>query len=105
MALSSITEPIIYDNGNTTYRVWEHKIEGLWDSYSKEVTVIRSEETTVAKDKELKTDWMWVTYLPFADDLENTVRICHSRWQVTSALTSFLMYGRWTIYTGTAQMQ
>ena len=43
VALSSITEPTLYDNGNTTYRVWEHKIEGLWDSYKDKVTVIRSD--------------------------------------------------------------
>lgn len=82
VALSSITEPITYEDGNTSYRVWEHKIEGLWDLYKGKVTVIRSEETTAAKDRETKADWMWVTNLPYAGDLENTVRICHSRWQI-----------------------
>lgn len=82
VALSSTTEPIIYDNGNTSYRVWEHTIEGLWDSYKDRVTVIRSEEATAIGDKETKADWMWVTNLPYAGDLENTVRICHSRWQI-----------------------
>jgi len=82
VALSSITEPYLYENGNTSYRVWEHKIEGLWDSYSKKVTVIRSEETTATGDRESKAEWMWVTNLPYAGDLENTVRICHSRWQI-----------------------
>lgn len=82
VSLSSISQPILYENGNTSYRVWEHKIGGLWDSYKKEVTVIRSEEITVAKDKESRAEWMWVTNLPYATDLENTVRICHSRWQV-----------------------
>lgn len=82
VALSSIAEPYRYENGNTSYRVWEHNIEGLWDSYKKEVTVIRSLETTVIGDKESRAEWMWVTNLPYAADLENTVRICHSRWQV-----------------------
>ena len=82
VALSSISQPYRYENGNTSYRVWEHRIEGLWDSYKKEVTVIRSEETTAIGDKESRAEWMWVTNLPYAADLENTVRICHSRWQV-----------------------
>ena len=43
IALSGIVEPITYTNDKTTYRVWEHKIGGLWKSYKKEVTVIRSE--------------------------------------------------------------
>jgi len=34
-----------------------------------------------------RTDWMWVTNLSCpktddTDDLKNTVRICHSRWQI-----------------------
>ena len=34
-----------------------------------------------------KANWMWVTNLPCPktddlDDLKNTVRICHSRWQI-----------------------
>jgi hypothetical protein len=69
VALSSISEPYPYENGNTYYRVWEHKIEGLWDSYKDRVTVIRSEETVVAKDRESKAEWMWVTNLPFSADL------------------------------------
>jgi hypothetical protein len=35
--------------------------------------VIKSEETTAAKDKELKAEWMWVTNLPFAADLSKYV--------------------------------
>ena len=69
ISLSSIAEPAAYKSGNTCYRVWEHKIEGLWDSYKDKVTVIRSEETTAKGDKESKADWMWVTNLPYAADL------------------------------------
>lgn len=82
LALSDIAEPVTYADDKTTYRVWEHKIEGLWKSYNKEITVIRSEEKRVAKDIEEKTDWMWVTNLPSTGNLENLVRICHSRWQI-----------------------
>lgn len=82
VSLSSITQPYQYESGSTSYRVWEHSIEGLWDSYKDGVTVIRSEETTVKGDRESRAEWMWVTNLPYAADLENTVHICHSRWQV-----------------------
>ena len=82
LALSDIVEPIIYTNDKTTYRVWEHKIGGLWDSYKKEVTVIKSEETKTLRGTEEKADWMWVTNLPSTGNLENMVRICHSRWQI-----------------------
>ena len=82
LSLSDIVEPIMYTNDKTTYRVWEHKIGGLWDSYKKEVTVIRSEETKAVGDIEEKADWMWVTNLPSTGNLENMVRICHSRWQI-----------------------
>ena len=82
LALSDIAEPKIYIDDRTTYRVWKHKIEGLWKSYNKEITVIRSEETKTAKDIEEKTDWMWVTNLPSTGNLRNLVRICHSRWQI-----------------------
>lgn len=64
VALSGIVELITYTNDKTTYRVWEHKIKGLWGSYKKEVTVIRSEETKVVGYIEEKADWMWVTNLP-----------------------------------------
>ncbi len=82
LALSGMVEPITYTNDKTTYRVWEHKIGGLWDSYKKEVTVIRSEETKTVRGTEEKADWMWVTNLPSTGNLENMVRICHSRWQI-----------------------
>ena len=82
VALSGIVEPITYTNDKTTCRVWEHKIEGLWKSYKKEVTVIRSEETKTVAGTEEKADWMWVTNLPSTGNLENMVRICHSRWQI-----------------------
>ena len=82
VALSDIVEPITYTNDKTSFRVWEHKIEGLWKSYKKEVTVIRSEETKTSRGTEEKADWMWVTNLPSTGNLENMVRICHSRWQI-----------------------
>ncbi len=71
IALSGIVEPITYTNDKITYRVWEHKIEGLWKSYKKEVTVIRSEETKTLRGTEEKADWMWVTNLPSTGNLEN----------------------------------
>jgi len=33
--------------------------------------MIRSEETTAKGDKESRAEWMWVTNLPYAGDLEN----------------------------------
>jgi hypothetical protein len=55
------------------YGVWEHKIEGLWDSYKGKVTVIRSKETKAVADTEVKADWMWVTNLPPTGNLRNMV--------------------------------
>jgi len=92
--LSLLTEPKIYTEGKTTYRIWDHTISSCWDGYGKNVRVIVSEETTTkrvhAKDGkgwEQKTEvsnWMWVTNLLDSSlgDLKNTVRICHSRWQI-----------------------
>ncbi|MBM3705594.1 MAG: hypothetical protein FJW66_03615 [Actinobacteria bacterium] len=37
-------DPVIYKDENTTYKVFDHTIEGAWDSYNKPVRVIRSEE-------------------------------------------------------------
>jgi len=95
VALSNITEPVTYKQNKTCYRVWEHKISGLWDGYKKEVIAIKSEETTtkrrhsrkIGSDSkweyiEKKAEWMWVTNLPCIGDLKNTVCICHSRWQI-----------------------
>jgi len=65
--------------------------------HGKKVRVIVSEEATVKRihskdgksfeDRLDKANWMWVTNLPCPktddlDDLKNTVRICHSRWQI-----------------------
>ena len=95
ISLSGITQPIIYRKNKTDYRVWEHKISGLWKGYKSEVKVIKSEETKNSRSHsreagssnkweylQEKTDWMWVTNLPGTGDLKNTVRICHSRWQI-----------------------
>jgi len=62
--------------------------------HGRNVRVIVSEETTTKKvhSKEGKsweqksevTNWMWVTNIMDSSlgDLKNTVRICHSRWQI-----------------------
>jgi len=92
--LSLLSKPKIYQDKKTTYRVWDHTISGCWDGYDKNVRVIVSEETTTkrvhAKDgkgweqKSQVSNWMWVTNLldDSMGDLKNTVRICHSRWQI-----------------------
>jgi len=96
-SLSLLSEPKIYKQGKTYYRVWDHLVSGCWDGYGKKVRVIVSEETTVKRihskdgkeweDTVDKANWMWVTNLPCpktddTDDLKNTVRICHSQWQI-----------------------
>jgi len=93
-SLSLLVEPKTYKQGRTYYKVWDHSIKGCWDGYGKEVRVIVSEEATVkrihSKDGKSfedivdKANWMWVTNLPCpeTDDLKNTVRICHCRWQI-----------------------
>jgi hypothetical protein len=95
--LSLLSEPKTYQDKKTTYRVWDHQIEGCWDGYGKKVRVIVSEETTAKRahacdgagweEKIEVANWMWVTNLfpeedACLDDLKNTVRICHSRWQI-----------------------
>ncbi len=72
-------------------------VSGCWDGYGKKVRVIVSEEARVGRvhskdgrgqeDIVDKTGWMWTTNLPcpetdVLDDLKNTIRICHSRWQI-----------------------
>lgn len=81
----------------TTYRVWDHQIEGCWDGYGKKVRVIVSEETTAKRahacdgvgweEKTEVANWMWVTNLfeDFSGDLKNTVKVCHSRWQIENS--------------------
>jgi hypothetical protein len=92
--LSLLSKPKIYQDSKTTYRVWDHTISGCWDGYGKNVRVIVSEETTTKRvhtkdgkgwqEKTEVSNWMWVTNLldDSMGDLENTVRICHSRWQI-----------------------
>ena len=96
-SLSLLVEPKVYRQKKTYYKVWDHSISGCWDGYGKDVRVIVSEEATPkrvhSKDGKSfedivdKANWMWVTNLPCPetediDDLKNTVRICHSRWQI-----------------------
>ena len=95
--LSLLSEPKIYRQDKTYYKVWNHLVEGCWDGYGKGVRVIVSKEATPkrvhSKDSKSfenrvnRANWMWVTNLPCPesedpDDLKNTVRICHSRWQI-----------------------
>lgn len=94
-SLSLLTEPEVYREGATSYRVWEHTISGCWDGYGKDVRVIVSEETTKKRahskdgkgweDIEETANWMWATNLDTSDsigDLKNTVKVCHSRWHI-----------------------
>ena len=92
ISLCQITEPIVYEKKNTTYRVWDNTIEGMWDGYNKPVRVVRSEETKTLRRhsnklgkwgtvKE-KADWYWVTSLPKVVGSKNALSICHSRWQI-----------------------
>lgn len=93
--LSLLSEPRVYMQGRTYYRVWDHSISGCWDGYGKDVRVIVSQEATPvrthSKDGESfeenlnRANWMWATNLPRSEDpggLKNTVSICHSRWQI-----------------------
>ena len=94
-SLSLLSEPKVYRQKKTYYKVWDHSIEGCWDGYGKGVRVIVSEEATPKRvhskdgksfeNKVSRANWMWVTNLPCSEDLvdlKNTVRICHSRWQI-----------------------
>jgi len=91
-SLCRIIDPVVYADENTTYKVFDHTISGLWDGYDKPVRVLRSEETKTARHhskepgkwetvKE-KADWYWVTNLPSVVGLKNAVSILHSRWQI-----------------------
>jgi len=92
ISLSKISQPVVYEDKKTTYRIWDHTISGQWDGYKSPVRVIRSEETKYVRHhcQELgkwetaqeKADWLWVTNLPSVVSLKNVVTICHSRWQI-----------------------
>jgi len=92
ISLCQITAPIVYEKDNATYRVWDHIVEGMWDSYNKPVRVIKSEEIKTVRHHcsklgkwetvNEKVDWLWVTNLPKVVGLKNVVTICHSRWQI-----------------------
>jgi len=92
ISLCQISEPAIYNKDNTTYRVWDHTISGLWDGYKDSVRVIKSEEIKTVRHhaaelgrweiRKEKADWLWVTNLPKVVSLKNVVSICHSRWQI-----------------------
>jgi hypothetical protein len=96
-SLSLLTKPKIYTQGKTTYKVWDHSISGCWDGYGKDVRVIVSEETITKRvhtkdykgwqEKVEVSNWMWATNLSKDNkedmgDLENIVKICHSRWHI-----------------------
>ncbi len=49
VSLSKITAPIVYEEENITYKVWDHTIKGNWDTYKKPVRVIKSEETKTVR--------------------------------------------------------
>ena len=67
---------------------------GLLGWIQKKVRVIASEEMTTKRshacdgngwqEKTEVVNWMWVTNLfeDFSGDLKNTVKVCHSRWQI-----------------------
>jgi hypothetical protein len=92
VSLCSIFDPVVYVDENTTYKVWDHTISGLWDGYDKPVRVLRTEETKItrhhSKDpgkwehSQEKADWYWATNLPKVVGLKNAVSILHSRWQI-----------------------
>ena len=90
--LSGIVDPVVYVDENTTYKIWDHTIEGAWDSYKKPVRVIRSEEIKTVRHhsdeigkwelEEEKADLYWATSLPKVVSSKNVVSICHGRWQI-----------------------
>ena len=92
--LSLLSEPKTYKDKKTTYWVRDHQVEGCWDGYGRKVRVIVSKETTAKRahacdgngweEKTGLANWMWVTNLfeDFSGDLKNTVKVCHSRWQI-----------------------
>jgi hypothetical protein len=95
VSLTLMTEPKVYKQGTTSYRVWEHTISGCWEGYGKDVRVIVSEETTTKRvhsrhgkgweDKTEVSHWMWATNLDISNnigDLKNMVKVCHSRWHI-----------------------
>ena len=92
ISLSKISLPLVYEEKNTTYRVWDSTIYDQWDGYKGSVRVIKSEETKYTRHhcqqlgkwemQKEKADWLWVTNLPSVVSLKNVVSICHSRWQI-----------------------
>ena len=42
ISLSGISAPIVYEEENTIYRVWDHALTWMWDGYEGYVRVIKS---------------------------------------------------------------
>jgi len=92
VSLCGTVNPVIYADENTTYKIWDHTIEGMWDLYEKPVRVIRSEEIKTVRHHseelgkwgylEEKAEWYWATSLPSVVGSKNAVSIFHSRWQI-----------------------
>ena len=92
ISLSRISSPLVYEEKNTSYRVWDITISNQWDGYRDPVRAIKSEETKIVRHHaaqlekweylEEKADWLWVTNLPSTVGLKNAVSICHARWQI-----------------------
>ena len=83
----------MYVDENITYKVWDHTIEGAWDSYKKPIRVIRSEKIKKSRhhlrqNRKMgvgRREGRLVLKLPACLKLlvlKNVVLICHGRWQI-----------------------
>jgi len=90
--LSEITAPLVYEEKNTIYRIWDNTISNQWDFCKSTVRVVKSDKTKTVKHHAAKSgkreiqegmaDLLQFTNLPSVVSLKNVMSICHARWQI-----------------------
>ncbi len=84
-------QPVRYEKGRTSYRVWDEEGFLLWDGSDIPLRVVKSIETTTSINRahtrgEVKietTTWMWMTTLSKSDvDTKTFIQLAHSRWSI-----------------------
>jgi len=84
-------QPLCYNIGKTSYRVWDEEDFLLWDGSDIPLRVVKSVETKTSIDPahtrgEVKTEtttWMWMTTLSKSVvDTKTFVSLAHSRWSI-----------------------
>ena len=89
MGIFGQTHPVIYRQKAVTRQCWDMEGFTSWESFGREVRVVRSVETkTVRRQKtgekqNLASEWIWVTTLPKEMvQTETFIGLGHKRWDI-----------------------